>query len=103
MQQEGCDEIIIILNEVSQKEKEKYYMTTLMCGIRNMTQMNLSMKQKQNQGHREHRWFTKGRAWERDGVGGCGQQIQGFIYKTDKQQGPPVSHRELYSISYDKP
>ena len=25
-----------------------------------------------------------------------------YIYKVDKQQGPTVQHRELYSISYNK-
>ena len=34
---------IIILSEVSQKEKDKYYSISLICGIQNMTQMNLSM------------------------------------------------------------
>ena len=35
---------IIIFSEVSQKDKD--HMTLLICGIYNMTQMNLSMKQK---------------------------------------------------------
>ena len=43
----------IILSEVSQKEKDKYHMISLMCGIYNMTQMNLSTKQKQTHRHRE--------------------------------------------------
>ena len=28
--------------------------------------------------------------------------MQAIIYRTDKQQGPTVQHRELYSISCDK-
>ena len=32
---------IIILSEVSQKEKDKYHKTSFTCGIQNMTQMNL--------------------------------------------------------------
>ena len=36
---------IIILNEVSQKEKFECHMTSLIYGISNMTQMNLSTKQ----------------------------------------------------------
>ena len=36
----------IILSEVGQKEKDKYHMISLICGIYNMTQMSLSMKQK---------------------------------------------------------
>ena len=44
---------IIILTEVSQKEKDKYHMISLICGIENMTQMNISAKQKQTHRHRE--------------------------------------------------
>ena len=40
---------------------------------------------------------------ERDGVGGCDQQMQTIIYRMDKQQSPTVEHRELYSVSYSKP
>ena len=35
---------IIKLSEVSQKEKDKCYMISLICGISNMVQMHLSMK-----------------------------------------------------------
>ena len=38
---------IIILSEVSQKEKDKYHMISLISGIQNMIQMNLFTKQKQ--------------------------------------------------------
>ena len=38
---------IIILSEVSQKEKDPYHMISLICGIKNMAQMILSTKQKQ--------------------------------------------------------
>ena len=41
---------IITLSEVSQKEKDKYRIISLICGIQNMTQMNLSMEQKQESG-----------------------------------------------------
>ena len=51
---------IIMLSEVSQKEKDKYRMVSLICGIQNTTQMNLSMKQKQNQGHREQTGSCRG-------------------------------------------
>ena len=43
---------IIILSDVSQKEKDKYHIS-LTCGIQNTTQMNLSTKQKKT--HREKR------------------------------------------------
>ena len=40
---------------------------------------------------------------EKDGLGVWGQQMQTIIYRTDKQQGPTVYHRELYSTFCDKP
>ena len=54
----------------SQKEKDKYHMISLICGISNMTQMNLSKKQKQTLRHREQIVVAKGdRGRERDGLG----------------------------------
>ena len=35
---------ILILSEVSQREKDKYCTTSLRCGISNMAQMNLSTR-----------------------------------------------------------
>ena len=94
---------MIILSDVSQKENDKYRMISLICGIKNMTQMNLSMKEKQKQGHREQTGGCQGGGgWERDVLGVWDQQIQTIIYRMDKQ-GPTVQCRELYSISYDKP
>ena len=43
---------IIILCEVSQTEKDKYPMISLICGIENMIQMNLFTKQKQTHRHK---------------------------------------------------
>ena len=43
----------IILSEVSQTEKHKYHMVSLICGVSHMTQMNLSVKWKKTHGHRE--------------------------------------------------
>ena len=37
----------------SQKEKDKYHMISLICGIQTMTQMNISTKQKQTHRRRE--------------------------------------------------
>ena len=42
-----------ILSEVSQKETGSHHMIPLICGIQNMTQMNLSMKQRQTHKYRE--------------------------------------------------
>ena len=44
---------IIMLSKVSQKEKDKYHMISLTCGIKNKTQMNVSMKQTQTHKYRE--------------------------------------------------
>ena len=66
--------------------------------------MNLSMKQKQNHGHKEETGSCQGgRGWERDGLGVWDQHMQTGIHRMDKQQGPTVQHREVYSISCDKP
>ena len=61
--------------------------------------MTLSMKQKQNWGHREQTGGCQGGWWETVGLGVWDQQMQTGIYRMDKQQGPIVQHRELYSIS----
>ena len=42
---------IIIQSEVNQKEKDKYHIIAIIRGISNMTQMNLSMKQKETHRH----------------------------------------------------
>ena len=58
--------------------------------------MNLSMKQKQAHRHREHTCgYQRGEVWEREGWGIWDQQMQTMIYRTDKQQGPTVQHKEL--------
>ena len=44
---------IIRLSEVSQKEKDKYPVISLICGIQDMAQMNLSTKQKQTHRHKK--------------------------------------------------
>ena len=56
-----------MLSEVSQKEKDKYYTISLICGIKNMTQMNLSTKQKQTHRCREYRLVIA----EGEGEGVC--------------------------------
>ena len=45
-------------------------------------------------------WLPRGKGvWGRDGLGVWDQQIQTVIQRMDKQQGPTVQYRELYSIS----
>ena len=77
---------IIILSEVSQKEKDKYHMISLICVIQNMTQMNLFTKQKQIHRHREKTCGCQGGGgWGRDGLGVWDWQMQTIIYRMDKQ------------------
>ena len=63
---------IIILNEVSQKEKDECHMLSLICGISNMAQTNPSTKQKQTHRRGEQTWGCQGvGGWQgRDGLWG---------------------------------
>ena len=66
--------------------------------------MNLSTKQKQTHRHRQQTCGCQGRGeWGREGLGVWDQQIRTIIGRMDKQQGRTVQHRELYSISCDRP
>ena len=47
------DPEIIILSEVSQMEKDKYHMISLLCEIWKIVQMNLFIEQKQTHRHRK--------------------------------------------------
>ena len=61
--------------------------------------MNLFMKQKQTHRHRKQTYgYQRGKGVGGDKLGVWDQQIQTTMYKIDKQQGPTVQHRELYSI-----
>ena len=54
--------------------------------------------------HRKQTYgYQRGKEVGRDKLGVWDQQIQTTVYKVDKQQGPTVQHRELYSISCNKP
>ena len=63
--------------------------------------MNLSMKQKQT--HRKKEQTCGFQVGEGGEEGVQDQQMQTIIPRMDKQQGPTVKHRELYSISYNRP
>ena len=65
--------------------------------------MNLSMKQKQIHRYKEQICGCQGWECGEGWIGSWDQQIQTITYRMDKQQGPTVQHRELYSISYNKP
>ena len=81
---------IIILSEVSQKSK--YHMTSLICGIQNLTQTNLSMQQKPTHGCREQTCGCQGEeGCKREGLGVWGQQMQTIIHRMDEQPSPMYS------------
>ena len=64
--------------------------------------MNISMEQSWTQ--RTDLAAVKGKTGcEKDGLGVWGQQMPIITYRMDKQQGPIIQHREVYSISWDKP
>ena len=57
-----------------------------------------------SQTQRTDLWLRGGEGrWGMEGVGVWGQQMQTIIYRMDKQQGPTVQHRDLDSVSCDKP
>ena len=68
-----------------------------------MTQIKLFIKQKQSHRYRKRKNLSLPKGKRRGGGINQDQQIQTTIYKMDKQQGPTVQHRELYSVSYNKP
>ena len=71
-----------------------------------MTQMNLSTNRKRLTGIENRLAVAKGEGagegWIRSS-GLADAIFLSIIYRTDKQQGPPMQHRELYSVSCDKP
>ena len=52
---------IIMLSEINQKEKDEYHAISFVCGIYNMTEINLSTKQKQIHRHGEQTCGCQGR------------------------------------------
>ena len=64
MQQHGWTSEIIIAREVNQKEKDKYHMISIIYGIENTTQINVSVKQKQNHRYKEQTHVAKGEKGE---------------------------------------
>ena len=90
---------IIILSAVSQKEKDKY-MVSLTCGIKYDT--NEPVYKTEIDSQRTDLWLP-GEGMAESGLGVWDLQMRTITYRMDKQQGPTVQHRELYSISCDKP
>ena len=73
---------MVILSVVSQKEKDKYHMISLISGIQYMAQTNLSTENKLMD--LENRLVVvKGEEWDELGV--WGQQIQTVAFGVDEQ------------------
>ena len=70
----------------------------------NTTQMSISMKHKHIHTYRKNRLngCQEEGGQEKEGLGDWDQKVQTIMYRMDKQQGPTVQHRELYSISHNK-
>ena len=65
--------------------------------------MSLLTKQKQTHRHKKQTVVTKKeRRWGRDKLGVWDQEVQTTVHKIDKQQGPIVQHRKIYSITCNK-
>ena len=60
---------IIILSEVSQKEKDKNYTISLICGIQNTVEMDVFTKQKETHRPRDQTCGCQGEGEERDELG----------------------------------
>ena len=90
----------IILSKVSQKEKDKYHIISLIWGISNMTQMNLSTKQKKTHRHeRTDLWLPRGRSgWEGLEETNWEFRVTRCEQRMDKQ-GPTVSTENYIQYS----
>ena len=88
----------------SERERQIPYGITYMWNLKYDTNELIYERETDSQTQRTDLWLPRARGpGGRDGVGVWGLQMQTIIYIMDKQQGPTVQHRELYSISCDKP
>ena len=92
---------ILILSKVSQKERDKCHMISLIWSTENKTQIILSKNRNRSWTLRADLWLQGGRR-EWDGlkvwVGRC--KLLCLEWRMDKQWGPTVQHRELCSVSW---
>ena len=89
---------IKILSEVSQIKK--YHMISNMWNLKYDTNEPIYDRETQSQTQRTNWWLPGG---DMDRESWTGQLGLAFIQRVGTQQGPSVYHRELYSVSYDKP
>ena len=73
----------IILSEVSQTEKDKYYIISYICRILKIIQMNIYIKLKQTHRHRKQTYGYQRGGGGRDKLGVRDEQIQTTMHKID--------------------
>lgn len=84
-------------SEISQTEKDKYCMMSLMCGVWKTTQMH-TYSQTDSDSEVENKPVVTSR--ERAGLRGK-TGAQTTAYNMDKQQGHALPHRELQPLPYN--
>ena len=84
------------INEVSQAEKDKPYITYTQ-NLKRYIQMNLFTKQKNTHRHRKQTYGYQRGNPGRDKLGVWDEHLYTVMYKINKK-APTVQHRELYSI-----
>ena len=75
----------LILSEVSQKEKDKYHMISLIWNLTNGTNEPFYRKETNSWAWRTDLWLPSQRGREWDGLGVWDQQIQTTAFVMDKQ------------------
>ena len=86
----------------SDRERQISYDIAHMWNLKYDTNELIYKTETDSQTQKTNLWLPKGKGGGRDKLEVWDQQIQTTIYKIDKQQGPTVYHRELYSISCNK-
>ena len=90
-------EVIIL----SQMDKDKYYMISLICRIEN-NETNEPIYKTKIDSDIEYKLMAA-KSKRRDNLGAWDQQIHATKYKINKQERSTVYHRELYSVSSNNP
>lgn len=96
LQQHGCNQRLLLTGVTQRKTN-----VSVICGPENATQMNLSTKQTQTQ--KTDLWLPREKGWWRNESGDWDAQMQAVTYSMDEHQAPTAQHREVWSISWDKP
>ena len=86
----------------SERERQIPYDITYMQNLKYGTNEPMYETETDSQTENKH-VVAKAGVQRRKGLGVWDQPMQTIIYRMDKQQGPTIQYRELYSISCDKP